>query len=213
MTDFQSARESMVNSQLRARGIIDSRVLEAMLRVPRHEFVADDHRDAAYEDHPLPIGEGQTISQPYVVAVMLELLQLIGNEKALEVGTGSGYVTALLSHLAAQVFSVERYADLAATAAGTLTKLGYTNVLVLTGDGSLGFAAEAPFDAILVSAAAQTIPPALVEQLKDGGRMVIPVGPFEAQQLQFIRKIGGEPRITRLELVRFVPLISSPEQG
>lgn len=202
----------MVNSQLRARGIIDPRVLDAMLRVPRHEFVADSYRDAAYEDHPLPIGEGQTISQPYVVAVMLELLQLIGNEKVLEVGTGSGYVTALLFYLAGQVLSVERYADLAATAAGTLTKLGYTNVRVLTGDGSLGLPADAPFDAILVSAAAQSIPPALIEQLRDGGRMVIPVGSFEAQELQFICKIDGQPLITRLEPVRFVPLISSTEQ-
>jgi protein-L-isoaspartate(D-aspartate) O-methyltransferase len=212
MIDFQAARESMVNSQLRARGIIDSRVLDAILRVPRHEFVADSSRDAAYEDHPLPIGEGQTISQPYVVAVMLELLQFTGNEKVLEVGTGSGYVTALLSHLAAQVFSLERYADLAATAADTLARLGYTNVRVLTGDGSLGFAHEAPFDAILVSAAAESIPRALVEQLRDGGRMVIPVGPFAGQQLNFIRKIDGEPHISRLEPVRFVPLISGPEE-
>lgn len=203
----------MVNSQLRARGIIDPRVLDAMLRVPRHEFVADSYRDAAYEDHPLPIGEGQTISQPYVVAVMLELLQLTGNEKVLEVGTGSGYVTALLSRLEAQVFSVERYADLAVTAAGTLARLGYSKVQVLTGDGSLGLPADAPFDAILVSAAAQGIPPALVNQLKDGGRMVIPVGTYEAQELQFIRKIDGKPHITRLEPVRFVPLISSTEQN
>jgi protein-L-isoaspartate(D-aspartate) O-methyltransferase len=213
MTDFQSARESMVKSQLRARGIIDPRVLEAMLQVPRHEFVAESYRDAAYEDHPLPISEGQTISQPYVVAVMLELLQLAGKEKVLEVGTGSGYVTALLAHLAAEVFSVERYADLAATAAGTLAKFGYPNVKVLTGDGSLGLQADAPFDAILVSAAAQRIPPALLEQLRDGGRMVIPVGSFEAQELQFIRKIDGKPHITRLEPVRFVPLVSSTEQN
>jgi protein-L-isoaspartate(D-aspartate) O-methyltransferase len=209
MTDLQFARESMVHAQLRARGIVDSRVLNAMLRVPRHEFVAESYRDAAYEDHPLPIGDGQTISQPYVVAVMLELLQLTGNEKALEVGTGSGYVTALLSHLAAHVFSVERYASLAATAAGTLAKLGYTSVQVLTGDGSLGLPPQAPFDAILVSAAAPSVPPALLEQLGDGGRMVIPVGSFEAQELQLIRKIGGEPHITRLEPVRFVPLVSS----
>src|SRR5579872_980861 len=213
MTDFQSVRESMVSSQLRARGIVDPRVLDAMLLVPRHEFVAESYRDASYEDHPLPIGEGQTISQPYVVAVMLELLQLTGNEKALEIGTGSGYVTALLSQLAAQVFSIERHADLAANAAETLARLGYTNVQVLTGDGSLGSPAEAPFDVILVSAAASSIPSPLLEQLRDGGRMVIPVGSFEAQVLQFIRKIDGQPRITLLEPVRFVPLVSSKKEN
>jgi protein-L-isoaspartate(D-aspartate) O-methyltransferase len=211
MIDFQSARESMVNSQLRARGIVDPRVLDAMLRVPRHEFVAESYREASYEDHPLPIGEGQTISQPYVVAIMLELLQLTGNEKALEVGTGSGYVTALLSQLAAQVFSIERYADLAASAAAALAKLGYTNVRVLTGDGSLGLPTEAPFDVILVSAAALSVPPALLEQLQEGGRMVIPVGSFEAQKLQFIRKVNGQPQITLLDPVRFVPLVSNSE--
>ncbi len=213
MTDFQSARESMVSSQLRARGIVDPRVLDAMLLVPRHEFVAESYRDASYEDHPLPIGEGQTISQPYVVAVMLELLQLTGNEKALDIGTGSGYVTALLSQLAAQVFSIERHADLAANAAETLARLGYTNVQVLTGDGSLGLPAEGPFDVILVSAAASSIPLPLLEQLRDGGRMVIPVGSFEAQVLQFIRKIDGQPRITLLEPVRFVPLVSSKKEN
>jgi protein-L-isoaspartate(D-aspartate) O-methyltransferase len=211
MTDFQSARESMVNSQLRARGIVDPRVLEAMLRVPRHEFVPEPYQADSYEDHPLPIGEGQTISQPYVVAIMLELLQLTGSEKVLEVGTGSGYVTALLAHLASEVFSIERYPDLASTAAGRLTRLGYTNVRVFTGDGSLGLPANAPFDAILVSAAALSVPLPLLAQLRDGGRMVIPVGSFEAQKLQFIRIIEGQPQITSLEPVRFVPLVSSTE--
>jgi protein-L-isoaspartate(D-aspartate) O-methyltransferase len=211
MTDFQSVRESMVNSQLRARGIRDNRVLEAMCRVPRHEFVPESYRSDAYLDHPLPIGEGQTISQPYVVAVMLELLQLTGSEKVLEVGTGSGYVAALLSQLARQVFSIERLASLASTAAITLTQLGYFNVSVLVGDGSLGFQSEAPFDAILVSAAAATLPGALVAQLAEGGRMVIPIGPLEAQQLHFVRKIQGQPEITSLEPVRFVPLISGSQ--
>lgn len=209
MTDFQSDCESMLNSQLRARGIVDPRVLEAMLRVPRHEFVPEPYRADSYQDHPLPIGEGQTISQPYVVAVMLELLQLTGSEKVLEVGTGSGYVTALLAQLAAQVFSIERYPDLASAAARTLARLGYTNVQVFTGDGSLGLPAIAPFDAILVSAAAPIVPPALLAQLRDGGRMVIPVGSFEAQKLQFIRMIEGQPQVTSLDPVRFVPLVSS----
>ncbi len=209
MTDFQSDCESMLNSQLRSRGIVDPRVLEAMLRVPRHEFVPEPYRADSYQDHPLPIGEGQTISQPYVVAVMLELLQLTGSEKVLEVGTGSGYVTALLAQLAAQVFSIERYPDLASAAARTLARLGYTNVQVFTGDGSLGLPAIAPFDAILVSAAAPIVPPALLAQLRDGGRMVIPVGSFEAQKLQFIRMIEGQPQVTSLDPVRFVPLVSS----
>jgi protein-L-isoaspartate(D-aspartate) O-methyltransferase len=210
MTDFQSARESMVNSQLRARGIVDPRVLEAMLRVPRHEFVPEPYQANSYEDHPLPIGEGQTISQPYVVAVMLELLQLTGSEKVLEVGTGSGYVTALLAHLAAEVYSIERYPDLASTAAGRLTKFD-ANVRVFTGDGSLGLPANAPFDAILVSAAALSVPPALLAQLREGGRMVIPVGSFEAQKLQLIRIIEGQPQITSLDPVRFVPLVYKNE--
>ncbi|MGD0986952.1 MAG: protein-L-isoaspartate(D-aspartate) O-methyltransferase [Candidatus Sulfotelmatobacter sp.] len=211
MTDFQSARQSMVESQLRARGISNPRVLDAMLRVPRHEFVPEPYRAEGYEDHPLPIGEGQTISQPYVVAVMLELLQLSGTEIVLEVGTGSGYVTALLSQLAAKVFSIERHPDLASISGETLARLGYANVQVFTGDGSLGLPSVAPFDAILVSAAAPNVPPALLSQLRESGRMVIPVGSSEAQELQFIRMINGQPQITRREPVRFVPLISGGE--
>jgi len=201
----------MVESQLRARGISNPRVLDAMLRVPRHEFVPEPYRAEGYEDHPLPIGEGQTISQPYVVAVMLELLQLSGTEIVLEVGTGSGYVTALLSQLAAKVFSIERHADLASISGETLARLGYANVQVFTGDGSLGLPSVAPFDAILVSAAAPNVPPALLSQLRESGRMVIPVGSSEAQELQFIRMINGQPQITRREPVRFVPLISGGE--
>ncbi len=201
----------MVESQLRARGISNPRVLDAMLRVPRHEFVPEPYRAEGYEDHPLPIGEGQTISQPYVVAVMLELLQLSGTEIVLEVGTGSGYVTALLSQLAAKVFSIERHPDLASISGETLARLGYANVQVFTGDGSLGLPSVAPFDAILVSAAAPNVPPALLSQLRESGRMVIPVGSSEAQELQFIRMINGQPQITRREPVRFVPLISGGE--
>ena len=207
MIDFQSARESMVNSQLRARGIVDPRVLNAMLRVPRHEFVPEPYRDDSYQDYPLPIGEGQTISQPYVVAVMLELLQLAGSEKVLEVGTGSGYVTALLSQLAAEVFSIERYADLAATAAATLTTFGYSNIQVLTGDGSLGLPANAPFDAILVSAAAPAVPPPLIVQLVEGGRLVIPVGSPDRQDLLRIVKRRGRLERKTLCACRFVPLL------
>ncbi len=202
-----SDARSMVDTQLRARGISDSRVLEAMLRVPRERFVFEAHRTQAYEDHPLPIGEGQTISQPYVVALMLEALELKSTDKVLEVGTGSGYVTALLAEMVAQVFSIERHASLAANARRVLAALGYANAQVFTGDGSQGLPAAAPFDAIVVSAAAATLPAPLVEQLREGGRMILPVGKDNSQQLQFIRIINGEPAISIRDPVLFVPLI------
>ena len=198
----------MVDSQLRARGIADERVLDAMLRVPRHEFAPERYRDQAYEDHPLPIGEGQTISQPYIVARMLEALAIMPTNKVLEVGTGSGYLTALLAELAAQVVSVERHAVLADAARELLGRLGYTNVKLIVGDGSKGFAEATPYDAIIVSAAAAEVPPALVEQLAEGGRMMIPVGPADSQQLQLIRMENGQPRTSLHELCRFVPLVS-----
>jgi protein-L-isoaspartate(D-aspartate) O-methyltransferase len=205
------ARQLMVNSQLRERGISDPRVLDAMLHVPRHEFVPDPYRAQAYEDHPLPIGDGQTISQPYIVALMLESLQLKPDEKVLEVGTGSGYVTALLAELAAEVFSIERHAALADGARNLLATLGYTNVHVVTGDGALGLPACAPFDAIMVSAAPPQVPPALLSQLREGGRMIIPVGSLDSQQLQFIRMVNGQAVSSLRELVRFVPLVPSQE--
>jgi protein-L-isoaspartate(D-aspartate) O-methyltransferase len=198
----------MVDSQLRARGISDARILEAMLQVPRHEFVPESLRDEAYEDHPLPIGDGQTISQPYVVAVMLDALQLAANDVVLEIGTGSGYVSALLAELTAQVFSVERHAALASNAGAILSRLGYKNVFIVIGDGTLGLPGHAPFDAILVSAAAVNVPSALLSQLREGGRMVIPVGSPDSQQLQFIRKLNGQPVTSFRDSVRFVPLIS-----
>lgn len=198
----------MVDSQLRARGIGDERVLDAMLRVPRHEFAPERYRHQAYEDHPLPIGEGQTISQPYIVARMLEALAIKPTNKVLEVGTGSGYLTALLGELAAQVISVERHAPLADAAGELLSHLGYTNVRVIVGDGSQGFAEAAPYDAIIVSAAAAEVPRALLKQLAEGGRMIIPVGAADSQQLQLIRLENGQPRISLHELCRFVPLVS-----
>jgi protein-L-isoaspartate(D-aspartate) O-methyltransferase len=211
MPDPTAARQLMVHSQLRARAISDPRVLDAMLRVPRHLFVPEAFRAEAYEDHPLPIGDGQTISQPYVVALMLESLQLAPTDKVLEVGTGSGYVTALLAELAAQVFSIERHPALAESARNVLAALGYTNIRVFTGDGTLGLPAVAPFDAILVSAAAPDLPPALLAQLCDAGRMIVPVGSPDSQQLQFIRMVNGQPVISLRELVRFVPLIHNQE--
>jgi protein-L-isoaspartate(D-aspartate) O-methyltransferase len=201
MPDLTGARQLMVDSQLRARGISDPRVLDAMLRVPRHLFVPEPYRSQAYEDHPLPIGEDQTISQPYIVARMLESLQLAPADKVLEV------VTALLAELAAQVVSIERHPILAESARGVLAALAYTNIQVVTGDGTLGLPAAAPFDAILVSAAAPEPPPALLAQLRDSGRMIIPVGSADSQQLQFIRMINGEQVVSLRELVRFVPLI------
>jgi len=201
----------MVRTQLAERGIRDVRVLDAMRNVPRHEFVPATLRQEAYEDHPLPIGEGQTISQPYIVAAMLEHLDLQAGDQAaervLEVGTGSGYVTALLSLLCAEVYSVERYAQLAASAESTLHRLGYGNVKIRVGDGSQGWPEYVPFDAILVSAATPEMPPALFAQLREGGRMVVPVGPASSQELQLIRKVGGESEVTFLEGCRFVPLV------
>ena len=206
---FLTQRRSMVESQLRARGIRDERVLAAMFRIPRHEFVSEEHRDQVYEDHPIPIGEGQTISQPYIVAIMLEALALDPSDTVLEIGTGSGYQTALLAELVRQVYSVERYASLARAAQATLARLGFNNVEVLVGDGSRGLPDHAPFDAIVVSAAAPQIPPPLFEQLREGGRMVIPVGPAHAQELQLVRKHEGQPVVTSMEGCRFVPLIGS----
>ena len=198
----------MVRTQLVERGIRDMRVLDAMRKVPRHEFVPETLRQEAYEDQPLPIGEGQTISQPYIVAAMLQHLALQVTDRALDVGTGSGYVTALLSLLCAEVYSVERHAQLAALAESTLHRLGYRNVKIRAGDGSQGWPEYAPFDAILVSAATPEMPPALFAQLREGGRVVVPIGPAFSQELQLIRKVSGQPEVKVLEGCRFVPLIS-----
>lgn len=197
----------MVDSQLRARGIKDPRVLEAMLRVPRHEFVPQSLRAQAYEDHPLPIGEGQTISQPYIVASMLESLQLVPTDKVLEVGTGSGYVTALLAALAAEVFSIERHAALADSARQLLARFGCANAHLFSGDGTQGIPEYSPFSAILVSAAGLELPAALLDQLAEGGRMIIPIGTGDSQQLHFIRVVNGQKLVSLREQVRFVPLV------
>lgn len=205
---YTNPRQQMVESQLRLRGIVDERVLEAMRRVPRHEFAPERFRDQAYEDHPLPIDEGQTISQPYIVALMLEALALSPGDKVLEVGTGSGYVTALLAELVAEIISIERHPLLAEQARQSLAGAGYKNAKVLVGDGSRGLPEFAPYNAIMVSAAAPRLPQELIEQLADGGRLIIPIGEEDSQQLQFIYKDDGRV-ITRLrELCRFVPLVS-----
>ena len=205
---FSTLRREMVDSQLRARGIFDERVLTAMLRVPRHEFAPEGCRGQAYEDHPLPIGEAQTISQPYIVAIMLQALALDAADKVLEVGTGSGYVTALLAELTAQVISIERHAALADAARDVITQMGYANVRIVVGDGSQGFSEMAPYNAILVSAAASELPSRLVAQLAEAGRMIVPVGGENSQQLQFIEMRDGQPRISLRELCRFVPLVT-----
>jgi protein-L-isoaspartate(D-aspartate) O-methyltransferase len=208
---FTVLRQSMVNAQLRDRGVRDERVLAAMGKVPRHLFVDPEYRGQAYEDHPIPIGEGQTVSQPLIVALMLAALSLAGPEIVLEVGTGSGYQTALLAELVQKVYSVERLPELASSAAARLESLGYANVSVSVGDGSLGLPEKAPFDAIVVSAAAPGIPQALLEQLREGGRLIVPVGPAHAQELQLVRKQQGRAAVASLEGCRFVPLIG--QQG
>lgn len=202
-------RHRMVESQLRDRGIRDERVLEAMLKVPRHEFVADEFKQQAYEDHPIPIGEGQTISQPFIVAAGLQALALQRNESVLEVGTGSGYQTALLAILSRMVYSIERHAALANAAEAILRQLEINNVKIVVGDGSHGIAEFSPYDVILVSAAAPAIPQPLLDQLGENGRMVIPVGSQHSQELLLVRKQGGNATVKAMEGCRFVPLVGA----
>jgi protein-L-isoaspartate(D-aspartate) O-methyltransferase len=206
---FAAPRCRMVTEQLRARGIADEHVLAAMGRVPRHEFVDPSCHPQAYDDWPLPIGEGQTISQPYIVALMLETVRLSPGDTVLEIGTGSGYQAALLAELAARVFTVERVPALAARAERTLRQMGYHNVEVCVGDGSLGLPEHAPYQAIVVSAAAPQVPRPLFDQLAEGGRMVIPVGGPVLQELHLVRKTRGEISTTVCEGCRFVPLIGA----
>jgi protein-L-isoaspartate(D-aspartate) O-methyltransferase len=204
---FQSARREMVDRQVRKRDIRSPRVLEAMSSVPRQLFVPPEHMDDAYTDSPLPIGVGQTISQPYMVAAMAEALLLEGSEKVLEIGAGSGYQAAVLALLAREVIAVESQPLLADVARIRLAKLGYNNVRVETGDGSLGWPPDAPYDAILVTAGAPFVPPPLLEQLAEGGRLVIPVGPAKQQELLRILKREGRTTQESLIACRFVPLL------
>jgi protein-L-isoaspartate(D-aspartate) O-methyltransferase len=207
MVNFKKARERMVETQIAARGVHDERVLEAMRKVPRHLFLDEALRDQAYSDHPLPIAEKQTISQPYIVALMTESLELNGTEKVLEIGTGSGYQSAILAELADRVFSIERYPDLAYRANSILQKLGYGNIIVRVGDGSLGWPDDAPFDGIIVTAGTPKIPQPLVDQLKMGGRLVVPVGDRFGQDLILVRRVAEGIKKTNLGGVRFVNLV------
>jgi protein-L-isoaspartate(D-aspartate) O-methyltransferase len=205
--EFEKARERMVDLQIVRRGIKDPRVIAAMKKVPRHLFVSESLRSQAYEDHPLPIEEKQTISQPYIVALMTEALQLKGHEKVLEIGTGSGYQTAILAELADKVFTIERIPLLAEKARKRLEELGYKNIVYRIGDGTLGWPEEAPFDGILVSAAAPSIPQPLIDQLAMGGRLIIPVGDRLSQELVLVERVPEGIRKSFLGGVRFVDLI------
>jgi protein-L-isoaspartate(D-aspartate) O-methyltransferase len=203
---YRHARERMIQEQLVSRGINDPRVLRAMAKVPRHLFLESELWDQAYEDHPLPIGADQTISQPFMVALMAEALELKGAERVLEVGTGSGYAAAVLSELCAEVFTVEAVEELALKARTLLSSLGYRNVSVLVGDGTLGWEEHAPYDAVIISAAAPCIPRPLLEQLKTPGYLVFPMGEKELQTLVRIRKDGAGIREEYLGDCHFVKL-------
>lgn len=204
------SRKRMVETQIIAKGITDRRVIDAMLKLPRHLFVQEAMASQAYNDTSLPIGEKQTISQPYMVAIMTELLELAGNERVLEIGTGSGYQAALLSHLARRVYTIERIPSLASRARKLFDSLGLTNISMKIDDGSRGWASEAPFDAIIVTAGAPEIPRALVGQLSPEGRLLVPVGDQDSQLLTLVRKSAdGDFTVEKSTPCRFVKLIGS----
>jgi protein-L-isoaspartate(D-aspartate) O-methyltransferase len=206
---FVTVRERMVQEQLQPRGITDIRVLQAMADVPRHRFVDEAFQAQAYGDHPLPIGGDQTISQPLVVAAMTQVLQLTGTEKVLEIGTGSGYQAAVLSRLCEKVYTVERINSLLAGSRKVFDTLHYYNILSRLDDGTMGWQEYAPYDAIIVTAGGPEIPQPLVDQLADNGRMVIPVGEREVQELHLVKKVDGEVIVEKMESVRFVSLIGA----
>ena len=213
---FDEARSRMVEEQLRARGLTDARLLAAFRKVPRHLFVPPELQDQAYADHPLPIGAGQTISQPYMVALMASHLQLQGHERVLEIGTGSGYQAAILAELALEVFSVERIPDLMLGAEERLSRLGYLNIHLATTNGSLGWPEHAPYDAIIVAAAAPEVPQPLLDQLADGGKLLVPIGPASQQVLHRITKRREGVVREAITSCVFVPLVGEhgwPEQS
>ena len=209
MTPLDQARNKMLSEQLLDRGITSPSVLAAIARVPRERFVPAGLQDEAYADRALPIECEQTISQPYIVGLMTQALELTGNERVLEVGAGSGYQTAILAELAKEIISIERHAELAEQARRRLAELGYNNFTLLIGDGTQGWPAGAPYDRIIVAAAGHDLPPALFEQLREGGILVIPLGDGDAQSLKAIRKRDGQPHSADLSGCRFVPLVAS----
>lgn len=205
--DYATLRRRMVEEQLIGRGITNARVLEAFIKVERHRFIAQELSNNAYADYPLPIGEGQTISQPYMVALMTETLNLSGGEKVLEVGTGSGYQAAILAELTKEVYSVERFESLARNAELILNELGYKNIKILVGDGTLGWPEEAPFDRIIITAASPRIPSPLLEQLKEDGKLLLPLGESFSQVLTLVEKKNGNFESTPICGCVFVPLV------
>jgi protein-L-isoaspartate(D-aspartate) O-methyltransferase len=209
--EFVSSRHEMVQHQLVRRGIRNPRVLHAMQTVRRDYFVPPEIRDQSYSDQALTIDCGQTISQPYIVALMSEALELAGDESVLEIGTGSGYQTAILCQLARWVVSIERHPELSSRAAVALKTLGYQNYTLVIGDGTYGWAELAPYDRIIITAAAQRMPQAVFEQLREGGVIVMPIGPADSQLLQAVRKTDGKPVYRELSACRFVPLVGSEE--
>ncbi|MFH5881268.1 MAG: protein-L-isoaspartate(D-aspartate) O-methyltransferase [Candidatus Izemoplasmataceae bacterium] len=208
---FKKLRDEMVYNQIKARSVQSKEVIEAFKTVPRHEFVPKEYAKYAYHDHPLDIGHNQTISQPYIVAYMVEALQLSKSDRVLEIGTGSGYQTAILSLLASEVVTIERINDLQTSAMAKLNELNYKNIIYRHGDGSKGALKDGPFDAIVVSAAAKKVPEALIDQLKEDGRLVIPIGGYFYQELTLLTKKEGKIKETPLGGCRFVPLISKEE--
>lgn len=212
--DYARKREEMVEKQILSRGVTDTKTLEAVLTVPRHLFVPEELRDEAYADYPLPIGYGQTISQPYVVALMTSSLHLKGNEKALEIGTGSGYQAAVLAEIVDNVYTIEIVPELAQRAEATLQDQGYANVIVKNADGYFGWEEHQPFDAIMITAAVDHIPPPLIQQLKEGGRLILPLGnPLYYQTLTLVEKRNGELYTKHITDVQFVPMTGYALEG
>lgn len=207
MIDYEKLRKRMVEEQLIPRGITHRDVLDVFYRVPRHEFVPSELKDASYADHPLPIGDGQTISQPYMVALMTECLKLTHKERVLEIGTGSGYQAAILAGLAKEVYSIERFSSLADRAKDTLRRLGYDNIEIKIGDGSLGWEEHSPYDGIIVTCAAPDIPDSYIKQLKNGGRIVIPIGSIYSQVLTVVEKKDNTIYKNEICGCVFVPLV------
>lgn len=205
--DYEVLRKRMVNEQLILRGIKNQRVLDAFYKVERHKFIPQDLRTSAYADFPVPIGEGQTISQPYIVALMTESLDLTGEEKVLEIGMGSGYQAAILAELVGEVYTIERFENLAKKAEAVLGELGYTNIKIKVGDGTLGWPEAAPFDRIIITAASPQIPPPLIEQLNESGKLILPLGETFSQVLTLVEKTGGELKYFEICSCVFVPLL------